>query len=128
MRRTSAGWRGLTPITLRSWFRKCRARKSWLAWSNNASEKSSAHPFRIGDAELRVSAKFGIAMFPDDGADADTLFRNAEAALKKAKASGERYLFYTQTMNERSPGSSRWKISCARRSTRKSSCSTTSPR
>ena len=58
-------------------------------------------PFRIGDSELRVSAKFGIAMFPGDGADADTLFRNAEAALKKAKASGERYLFYTQTMNER---------------------------
>ena len=58
-------------------------------------------PFRIGDSELRVSAKFGIAMFPVDGADADTLFRNAEAALKKAKASGERYLFYTQTMNER---------------------------
>jgi EAL domain-containing protein (putative c-di-GMP-specific phosphodiesterase class I) len=40
-------------------------------------------------------------MFPADGADADTLFRNAEAALKKAKASGNRYLFYTQTMNER---------------------------
>jgi len=57
--------------------------------------------FRIGDSELRVSAKFGIAMFPDDGADADALFRNAEAALKNAKASGERYLFYTQTMNER---------------------------
>ncbi len=37
---------------------------------------------------------------PDDGADAETLFRNAEAALKKAKASGERYLFYTQTMTE----------------------------
>jgi diguanylate cyclase (GGDEF)-like protein/PAS domain S-box-containing protein len=58
-------------------------------------------PFPIGDAELRVSAKFGIAMFPVDGADADTLFRNAEAALGKAKATGERYLFYTQTMNER---------------------------
>jgi PAS domain S-box-containing protein/diguanylate cyclase (GGDEF)-like protein len=57
--------------------------------------------FRTGDSELRVSAKFGIAMFPDDGADADALFRNAEAALKNAKASGERYLFYTQTMNER---------------------------
>jgi PAS domain S-box-containing protein/diguanylate cyclase (GGDEF)-like protein len=57
-------------------------------------------PFRIGDAELRVSAKFGIAMFPSDGADADTLFRNAEAALKKAKARGERYLFYTEKMNE----------------------------
>jgi EAL domain-containing protein (putative c-di-GMP-specific phosphodiesterase class I) len=40
-------------------------------------------------------------MFPTDGADVDTLFRNAEAALKKAKASGERYLFYTQAMNAR---------------------------
>jgi diguanylate cyclase (GGDEF)-like protein len=58
-------------------------------------------PFQIGNSELRVSAKYGIAMFPGDGADADTLFRNAEAALKKAKASGNRYLFYTQTMNER---------------------------
>jgi len=58
-------------------------------------------PFRIGDSELRVSAKVGIAIFPSDGDDPDTLVRNAEAALKKAKASGERYLFYTQTMNER---------------------------
>src|SRR4029079_10094710 len=32
--------------------------------------------------------------------DADTLFRNAEAALKKAKKSGERYLFHTQQMTE----------------------------
>ncbi len=58
-------------------------------------------PFQIGDSELRVSAKFGIAMFPGDGANADTLFRNAEAALENAKARGDRYLFYTQTMNER---------------------------
>ena len=58
-------------------------------------------PFRIGGSELRVSAKFGIAMFPSDGTDVDTLFKNAEAALKNAKAKGERYLFYTQTMNER---------------------------
>jgi diguanylate cyclase (GGDEF)-like protein/PAS domain S-box-containing protein len=58
-------------------------------------------PFRLGDTELRISAKAGIAMFPGDGADADALLRNAEAALKKAKASGERYLFYTQQMSER---------------------------
>jgi diguanylate cyclase (GGDEF)-like protein len=60
-----------------------------------------AQPFRIGNHELRISAKAGIAIFPNDGADAETLFRNAEAALKKAKASGERYLFYTQKMTER---------------------------
>src|SRR5258706_2113732 len=58
-------------------------------------------PYRVGDTELRISAKVGIAMFPGDGADADTLFRNAEAAVKKAKTSGERYLFYTQQMTER---------------------------
>ena len=56
------------------------------------------HPFRLNDAVFRIAAKVGIAVFPDDGTDADTLFRNAEAALKKAKASGERYLFHTQNM------------------------------
>jgi len=58
------------------------------------------HPFRLNDAVFRIAARVGVAVFPDDGADADTLFRNAEAALKKAKASGERYLFYTQKMAE----------------------------
>jgi len=58
------------------------------------------HPFRAGDAEFRIAAKVGVALFPDDGADADTLFRNAEAALKKAKSSGERYLFHTREMTE----------------------------
>ena len=57
-------------------------------------------PFQIGISELRISGKFGIAMFPADGVDADTLFRNAEAALRSAKASGARYLFYTRSMNE----------------------------
>jgi diguanylate cyclase (GGDEF)-like protein len=58
-------------------------------------------PFEVAGKELRVSAKVGIAVFPADGADSDTLLRNAEAALKKAKASGDRYLFYTQQMTER---------------------------
>ena len=57
--------------------------------------------FRVGGSELRVSAKVGIAVFPSDGADAETLFRNAEAAVRKAKSSGERYVFYTQQMTER---------------------------
>jgi diguanylate cyclase (GGDEF)-like protein len=56
------------------------------------------HPFRLNDAVFRIAAKVGVAVFPDDGADADTLFKNAEAALKKAKASGDRYLFHTQKM------------------------------
>jgi diguanylate cyclase (GGDEF)-like protein/PAS domain S-box-containing protein len=58
------------------------------------------HPFQLNDAVFRIAAKVGVALFPDDGANADTVFKNAEAALKKAKARGDRYLFYTQRMTE----------------------------
>jgi len=64
-------------------------------------EECFGPPFRIGVGELRIAAKIGIAVFPGDGVEAEILFRNAEAALKKAKAGGDRYLFYTQAMNER---------------------------
>ena len=58
------------------------------------------HPFRLNDAVFYIGAKVGLALYPDDGADADTLFKNAEAALRKAKASGDRYLFYAQKMTD----------------------------
>ncbi|MEX0743989.1 MAG: GAF domain-containing protein, partial [Phycisphaeraceae bacterium] len=58
-------------------------------------------PFSVDGHELRLSARAGIALFPVDGADVEALFRNAEAALKKAKLSGDRYLFYTPELNAR---------------------------
>ena len=58
------------------------------------------HEFSLNGAVYRTAAKIGVAVFPDDGADADTVFNNAEAALKKAKASRDRYLFYAQKMTE----------------------------
>jgi diguanylate cyclase (GGDEF)-like protein/PAS domain S-box-containing protein len=58
-------------------------------------------PYSLNGKELRVAAKTGIALFPADGGDADTLFKNAEAALKKARDSGERHLFYAADMNAR---------------------------
>jgi diguanylate cyclase (GGDEF)-like protein len=58
------------------------------------------HEFSLNDAVYRMAAKIGVAVFPDDGTDADTLFNNAEVALKKAKASRDRYLFYAQKMTE----------------------------
>jgi diguanylate cyclase (GGDEF)-like protein len=58
------------------------------------------HEFSLNDAVYRMAAKIGVAVFPDDGADADALINNAEAALKKAKASRDRYLFYAQKMTE----------------------------
>jgi diguanylate cyclase (GGDEF)-like protein len=64
-------------------------------------EECFGTPYRVAGTELRLSARVGIAMFPADGSDADSLFTNAEAALKKAKATGERTLFYTQEMTGR---------------------------
>jgi len=58
------------------------------------------NPFRLGDNTFQVRAKVGIAIFPGDGIDTDSLFHNAEAALKKAKTAGSSYLFYTQKMTE----------------------------
>jgi diguanylate cyclase (GGDEF)-like protein len=63
------------------------------------------HPFRVNNVVYRIAAKVGVVLFPDDGADADTLFKNAEAAVKKAKVSGDRFLFYAQKMNDTVPGS-----------------------
>src|SRR5687767_517090 len=62
---------------------------------------SLGQPFPVANEELRLAAQVGIALFPADGADAESLFRNADAALKKAKDSGDPYLFYAPQMNAR---------------------------
>jgi len=56
------------------------------------------HTFHPGETELRIAAKVGVALLPDDATSADELLKKAEAALKKAKISGDRYLFYTEKM------------------------------
>jgi diguanylate cyclase (GGDEF)-like protein/PAS domain S-box-containing protein len=66
-----------------------------------SAAKFFAAPFHVDGHEVRLAGKAGIAVFPDDGADADALFRNAEASLKRAKETGERYLFYAPHINAR---------------------------
>jgi len=56
--------------------------------------------FRLEGLDCRIGAKVGVAVLPDDGAEVDDLLENAEAALKRAKARGDRYLFYTEKMTE----------------------------
>jgi predicted signal transduction protein with EAL and GGDEF domain len=63
------------------------------------------HPFSLNDVVYRIAAKVGVALFPDDGTDAYTVFKHAEGALKKAKVGGDRYLFYGQKMTETMAGS-----------------------
>jgi diguanylate cyclase (GGDEF)-like protein/PAS domain S-box-containing protein len=69
-------------------------------WMNTLRDQS----FEVGENTFRISAKVGISMYPDDGADAGTLFNHAEAALKQAKSSRNRYLFHTPKMTEMMAG------------------------
>jgi predicted signal transduction protein with EAL and GGDEF domain len=65
-------------------------------------QESFAAPFKIGSDELFVTSSIGIAMYPDDGHDADTLLRNADAAMYDAKQHGRNnYSFYMKEMNAR---------------------------
>ena len=56
--------------------------------------------FHVCGTEIRVAAKVGIALFPEDAVNADQLFKMAEAALREAKKEGDRYLFYAREMTE----------------------------
>jgi diguanylate cyclase (GGDEF)-like protein/PAS domain S-box-containing protein len=57
-------------------------------------------PFTLSGGELRTSAKAGIALYPHDGTDAETLLKHAEAALRRSKDSGEPFVFYTPALTE----------------------------
>lgn len=46
------------------------------------------HPVVVGDHELYVSTSIGIAIFSDDGDDAETLLKNADRAMYRAKELG----------------------------------------
>jgi diguanylate cyclase (GGDEF)-like protein/PAS domain S-box-containing protein len=61
-----------------------------------------AQPFRVGEHELLINASIGISLYPADGADAETLLRNVDAALFRAKELGRgRYEFYTEDLTGR---------------------------
>lgn len=56
-------------------------------------------PFQVSGQTLLLSARAGVAMYPEDGENAELLFRNAEAALKRAKTAGEKIQFYSPDIN-----------------------------
>lgn len=55
---------------------------------------------RVHNQSLHVTTSMGIAMFPSDGQDIQTLLKNADTALYRAKDAGRnRYQFYNYSMN-----------------------------
>jgi diguanylate cyclase (GGDEF)-like protein/PAS domain S-box-containing protein len=60
-----------------------------------------ALPFKVEERELQITPSVGIAVFPDDGRDAESLIRNADAAMYHAKETGRaNYQFFTEQMNQ----------------------------
>ena len=62
-----------------------------------------AKPYAHGAHDFFLTGSIGIAVFPKDGDNSETLLRNATAAMIKAKSGGgNRFAFYTTAMNVRS--------------------------
>ena len=60
-----------------------------------------ARPYDIDGQELFITTSIGIAIYPADGEDVETLLKNADAAMYKAKYSGRNsYHFYVPNANE----------------------------
>jgi diguanylate cyclase (GGDEF)-like protein len=57
-------------------------------------------PFLVHGQEITLSARAGAAVFPGDGRDGATLLKNAEAALNKARDTGDTHMFYTHGLTE----------------------------
>ena len=59
-------------------------------------------PFTIKGKELHITASIGIALFPDDGIDAETLIKHADMAMYSSKESGRNaFNFFSPDMNQK---------------------------
>src|SRR5258708_40295611 len=72
---------------------------SMARWIEDWIVDSFAEPLIIDDIELRTTVKVGIAVYPADADTAESLFVNAEAALKRAKDSGDPYVLSSTDIN-----------------------------
>ena len=56
----------------------------------------------IANHDLHVTTSIGVSVYPDDGADAETLIKNADTAMYRAKENGRQgYQFFKAVMNVR---------------------------
>ena len=60
-----------------------------------------AETVQVKGHDFKVTASIGVATYPNDGTDADSLLANADAAMYRAKETGrDNFQFYTQSLNK----------------------------
>jgi len=73
-----------------------------------------SEPVVLHGQECRLGASIGVALFPDDGEDATTLLKNADAAMYRAKESGGNNLAFAAEVQGR-PAAERMVLGAALR-------------
>jgi diguanylate cyclase (GGDEF)-like protein/PAS domain S-box-containing protein len=64
--------------------------------------RTVAEAHSVGLHDLHVTTSIGVSVYPDDGADAETLIKNADTAMYQAKENGRQsYQFFKPAMNAR---------------------------
>jgi diguanylate cyclase (GGDEF)-like protein/PAS domain S-box-containing protein len=62
----------------------------------------SETPFDLGECQFYTSASIGIALFPQNGRDSETLLKHADMAMYEAKKSGRNtYRFFTDEIHRK---------------------------
>ena len=65
--------------------------------------QTALRPIQVGQHELTVTPSIGIALYPKDGTDLDSLSRSADAAMYHAKGDGRNsYRFFTAEIQAQS--------------------------
>jgi diguanylate cyclase len=74
--------------------------RSHTAWLAERILAEVGRPVPVGESQIRVTPTLGVAFFPDDGADIETLMRHADLAMYKAKGEGRnRVAYFTNALN-----------------------------
>jgi predicted signal transduction protein with EAL and GGDEF domain len=61
-----------------------------------------AEPFDLEGREIYVGVSIGVSVYPGDGADAETMLKNADMAMYRSKSEGRNtYRFFELTMDAR---------------------------
>ena len=83
-------------------FSEHRSRNAAVAFAERAADALRA-PFELDDFVVDVQGSVGIALFPDDGNDVETLLQKADVAMYRAKETHSGVALYEESYDHHSP-------------------------